>query len=107
MASQLYKDDDPSLSTVYWNEFVAMLEDARNTAKKVMNTGFDEFINTKAVSYTHLFDTEKIIQRINGLKDYECKQGGFEYEYDGTCIQQARFTEDVKGCIKTVSYTHL
>lgn len=47
MASQLYKDDDPSLSTVYWNEFVAMLEDARNTAKKVMNTGFDEFINTK------------------------------------------------------------
>ena len=47
MASQLYKDDDASLSTVYWNEFVAMLEDARNTAKRVTNTGFDEFINTK------------------------------------------------------------
>lgn len=47
-----------------------------------------------------VFDTEKIIRRINDLKDYECKQGGFEYEYDGVCIQQARFTEDVKGCIK-------
>ena len=47
-----------------------------------------------------VFDTEKIIRRINDLKYYECKQGGFEYEYDGACIQQARFTEDVKGCIK-------
>ncbi len=47
IASQLYKDDDASLSTVYWNEFVAMLEDARATAKRVMNTGYDDFINTK------------------------------------------------------------
>ena len=47
-----------------------------------------------------VFDTEKIIRRINDLKYYECKQGGFEYEYDGACIKQARFTDDVKGCIK-------
>lgn len=47
MASQLYKDDDISTSTVYWNEFVALLEEAKATANRLKGTGYDEFINTK------------------------------------------------------------
>lgn len=46
MASQLYKDDDMSTSTVYWNEFVAMLEDIRNSHLDAYN-GADEFVDTK------------------------------------------------------------
>ena len=46
MASQLYKDDDPSLSTVYWNEFSALLEEIKNNFSD--NNGYDdEFVDTK------------------------------------------------------------
>ena len=46
MASQLYKEDDPSLSGVYWNEFVTMLEDVRYSFLR--NNGFeDEFVDKK------------------------------------------------------------
>ena len=46
MASQLYKDDDPSLSTVYWNEFSALLEEIKNNFSD--NSGYDDaFVDTK------------------------------------------------------------
>lgn len=47
MASLLYMDDDITASTMYWNRFVILLEEAKETAKKLKRTGYDEFINTK------------------------------------------------------------
>lgn len=45
MASQLYKDDDIATSTIYWNEFSAMLEDIRNNIAN--SPGIDSFVDTK------------------------------------------------------------
>lgn len=48
-----------------------------------------------------VFDTQKIINRINDLTDYRpIKQGLFLYDYDGRTVSNVRFEERKKGCIK-------
>lgn len=48
-----------------------------------------------------VFDTEKIINRINELKDFRpAKEGLFLYDYDGSNISSVRFDERERGCIK-------
>lgn len=50
---------------------------------------------------TCVFDTEKVIQRINDLKDYtDYVQGDFTYHYDGNNISCAEFVDNERGCIK-------
>ena len=46
MASQLYKDDDMSTATVYWNEFSALLEDIKNNFLEPCGST-DGFVDTK------------------------------------------------------------
>lgn len=46
MASQLYKDDEMSTSTVYWNEFAAMLEEIKNNSAGASGDS-DGFVDSK------------------------------------------------------------
>ena len=48
-----------------------------------------------------VFDKEKIINRIQQIKDLEpLKQGSFLYDYDGLNITNIRWQEDKNGIIK-------
>ena len=46
MASQLYKDDDIATSTIYWNEFAAMLEEIKSNYMSTSSSE-DAFVDTK------------------------------------------------------------
>ncbi len=49
---------------------------------------------------TSVFDKEKIIKRINDIKETKYTQGYFDYDYDGLTISNIRWINDNKGCIK-------
>lgn len=93
-----HKDDATTnlfnMSKLFYSELPPMMKPQRRAS------------NAKEI----IFDAPSRREDLKGLNSkIKCATAGgdgvgrsdtFSYEYDGVCIQQARFTEDVKGCIK-------